>query len=284
MTTIDSGKRDGHAIWFRRVKYMVSRSRLGGLPSLPSEIDWPVNTRKKTPLHFLGQIDLSALPPLPFPDDPDGPVLPNGMLFFFQAHATENSSGRNSDEQDGSDPSNRTLDRVNSRVVYAPTAGPDRAAPVDLPLIWELEHQGHPAVTFPEAPLVAHLVDMDQPPEALLAAIKNVTGEDAPILDDAMFLHAVRSWPTELPSYRIARQSSGYDLAQVDRLTMFGGPYHMQAEAVLAKSEGRHLLMQFFDANFGELLSNDGVIQFWIMPKDLRECRFHRAWATLETG
>lgn len=57
-----------------------TKSRLGGLPSLPDHIEWPRQTVSGTPLHFLAQIDPST------PLDPaiDDVRLPShGMLFFF---------------------------------------------------------------------------------------------------------------------------------------------------------------------------------------------------------
>jgi Domain of unknown function (DUF1963) len=57
-----------------------TKSRLGGLPSLPDHIEWPRQTASGTPLHFRAQSDPST------PLDPaiDDVRLPShGMLFFF---------------------------------------------------------------------------------------------------------------------------------------------------------------------------------------------------------
>lgn len=96
----------------------VTNSRFGGLPALPGAIDWP-RMKDGTPLHFLAQIDCSALPfPCALPD--------RGMLFFF---------GRDDDEQIWGE------DYVGDkawRVIHAPDAvgdDPARPAPPDLPPI-----------------------------------------------------------------------------------------------------------------------------------------------------
>jgi uncharacterized protein YwqG len=61
-------------IWLRRVDAFRSASKLGGLPWLPKGVAWPRQLKSKTPLHFLAQIDLAALPKSPLV--PGGPKLP----------------------------------------------------------------------------------------------------------------------------------------------------------------------------------------------------------------
>ena len=96
----------------------ATNSRFGGLPALPAAIDWP-RMKDGTPLHFLAQIDCSALP--------FRSALPDrGMLFFF---------GRDDDEQIWSEAF--VGDRA-WRVVHAPDATGDdavRPVPPDLPPI-----------------------------------------------------------------------------------------------------------------------------------------------------
>ncbi|MDR6832194.1 MULTISPECIES: DUF1963 domain-containing protein [unclassified Sphingopyxis] len=93
----------------------ATQSRFGGLPALPDAIEWP-RMKDGTPLHFLAQIDCSALPVRG--------VLPDrGLLFFF---------GRDDDEQIWGE------DYVGDqawRVIHAPGAvgdDPARPAPPDL--------------------------------------------------------------------------------------------------------------------------------------------------------
>jgi Domain of unknown function (DUF1963) len=54
----------------------VKTSALGGVPSLPEEMEWP-RTSKGVPLHFLAQIDCSEIN-AGFRELPD-----HGVLFFF---------------------------------------------------------------------------------------------------------------------------------------------------------------------------------------------------------
>jgi hypothetical protein len=54
------------AIWFRRREDgKSSLSKLGGRPTLLPDIEWPQHGHAGTPMHFLAQIDLSALPAMP---------------------------------------------------------------------------------------------------------------------------------------------------------------------------------------------------------------------------
>ncbi len=109
---------------------LKTRSHLGGLPQLPADVEWPRGTVeaydlpskdgkpqfRKTPLHFLAQIDCADLPE-------SQTLLPKkGMLFFF-ANIDETMEWA-----DGGD-------REQFRVIYAenvPMDQPTRSAPADL--------------------------------------------------------------------------------------------------------------------------------------------------------
>jgi hypothetical protein len=265
---VEVGRHYDFAIWFRRVDDAMSNSRLGGLPSLPAELKWPLNSDTKLPLHFLGQVDLSSLPATPMSDDPNAPALPrHGMLYFFAELA------------EGDD----------YRVYYSPVCGPVRAAPSDIKLIFPLGIDGHPSTTFPSAHLQAYALQIDarvadmanhQADPLWLDAAEKATGLSAPILDEKAYETAMRAWPIKVPSFYVHRFSNG-DSPAVDKLQMFGVPHCFQHEGRKAIAEGRHLLMQFEDRNFGETM-RDVLIQFWIMPDDLKHVRFDKAWATLE--
>ncbi|HBS54837.1 MAG TPA: hypothetical protein DEA38_03800 [Stenotrophomonas sp.] len=61
------------------------RSRLGGLPQLPDDLEWPVGESygEQAPMHFLAQIDCAELPRV----DTDMPE--QGVLFFFAMNDEE---------------------------------------------------------------------------------------------------------------------------------------------------------------------------------------------------
>jgi uncharacterized protein YwqG len=99
------------------------RSKLGGLPNLPSDLEWPYGgspsgpSRGRIPLHFLAQIDCRELPR-------GGAGLPAaGMLYFF------------ANTDDAADWSQHDPDDFR-RVLYAPHVAPDQAVrlpPADIP-------------------------------------------------------------------------------------------------------------------------------------------------------
>jgi len=116
------------AIWFRRYAGTAALSKLGGLPNLPPDTEWPHQRRSDTPLHFLAQIDLSQLPSTPLDGAPKGPRLPKtGYLFFFADMVEEMLWGENGGPL------------ATTRVIYTRRTGPERSPPDDTPDI------GHPS-------------------------------------------------------------------------------------------------------------------------------------------
>jgi len=70
----------------------TGKSKLGGMPDLPSNVKWP--TWKEKPLSFIAQINLSDLPPFEFLD-----ILPdNGVVSFFYS-AEQETSGFDPDDK-----------------------------------------------------------------------------------------------------------------------------------------------------------------------------------------
>jgi uncharacterized protein YwqG len=99
------------------------RSKFGGLPNLPPDIEWPYGRehfgfkRGRIPLHFMAQIDCSELPRC-------HAALPaSGMLFFF-ANIDDAADWMEHDPDDY------------RRVIYAPHVASDQAVrlpPADMP-------------------------------------------------------------------------------------------------------------------------------------------------------
>ncbi|MGO4569959.1 DUF1963 domain-containing protein [Rhizobium sp. 2YAF20] len=135
----------------------IVRSRIGGLPNLPANIEWPrgISYERDVPLHFLAQIDCAELPRI------DRRLPQEGVLFFFASQ---------DEEQIWSEGEARN--RV--RVIFVPRLASDvghREAPADLPPIldrvasekpfkpdWLLPGEEGPNVHF-SWPLVAAIFD-----------------------------------------------------------------------------------------------------------------------------
>lgn len=91
------------------IGFSFTRSRIGGLPNLPDNIEWPIGKNgfgNPVPMHFLAQIDCSELPEI----DADMPT--SGMIFFF---------GVDDEEQTWCD---YPVDSV--RVIYCEFVAPDQ--------------------------------------------------------------------------------------------------------------------------------------------------------------
>jgi hypothetical protein len=284
------------AIWFRRqVGGNGSLSRLGGLPTLPPEIDWPRQRQSGTPLHFLAQIDLSRLPSMP-PDVAGSPPLPKSGLLFFFADMVEEMLWN-----DNGGPFATT------RVVFANQAGPERSPPDDMPEI--LHGFGEQAGGFetgislyPHATLEPHVIDtfdgIDPYPSpddtysaaaraAMVASIERAIGP-LPVFAGPGSWEAIkaanpREYIQELRfKTGVVRRELHCPLHQ-----MLGVGKNVQGTAEDAYGDGTILLLQIdSDRTVHEhfMFCDMGVAQFWIKPADLAKGRFDKAWGTTEGG
>lgn len=100
-------------------------SYLGGLPTLPDNIVWPINPQSGAPLHFLAQIECSEMPRMT-----EGPNLPeSGRLFFFADIGLDLNWAEEKSSPEV------------TRVIFAPgnlAAIPECRAPEDMP---DINHQ-----------------------------------------------------------------------------------------------------------------------------------------------
>lgn len=281
------------AIWLARVEGVTTKSRLGGLPSLPGGIDWPRQTQSGTPLHFLAQIDLSELPATPLDASIDDARLPSsGMLFFF-ADIEEEMLW-----EDYGGPEAAT------RVIYARKPGPERDPPADMP---EVGHAwGEVSGTysrgikvFPGCSVKAHVIDTfagdfegdvsERADELSIASIERAIGRPLPALDrgserDAIDRHSA--------AWLESRDAKGAPIPGRRELhfmhhQMLGVATNVQGTAEGAREAGHVLLLQL-DSDWGVdryfMFCDMGMAQFWIKPEDLAAGRFDRAWGTTEGG
>lgn len=142
------------------------RSRLGGLPQMPQNLEWPIGATygKPTPMHFLAQIDCAELPRV------NAHMPEKGMLFFFAVNDEEQRWDEDAPQE-----------RV--RVLYAPEVVQDQAVrepPADLRPIndtfasdsaykepmWLLPSEDGPRVHV-QWPLIARIMDTWPDPEML---------------------------------------------------------------------------------------------------------------------
>jgi hypothetical protein len=276
------------ALWFDTVAAARSKSRLGGLPSLPEGVDWPVHHDTRRPLHFMFQVDLSALPPTPLPGCPFSAMLPReGMLFFFFNYAEYWEEEFDARGKDGL--------LKQARVIYGETAGADRAAPDALPMIgynpetlecrWERQE-----TSLPEQPLRAYVIDSfwgeseivdgksvrpfvrtesggAEDEAAKFESLVKATGEPPVVYPE---WEAV---PYPPPSYYTYEQTNdNFGEIETSRINRMAGLQMFGADGF----NGGYRPNQDRGALLAELPLEDGSLQFWMKAADLKAGRFDR--------
>jgi predicted DNA-binding WGR domain protein/uncharacterized protein YwqG len=284
-------------------------SRMGGLPSLPTDVEWPLHLKTKRPLHFLAQVDLGTLPPLGASKSGKAavPGLPSsGMLFFFIDMGGDLEGGKA-----GSSPA--------TRVLYTSTTGVDRAAPPGLPQIGH--DQGsltgeyaleatifEPQVLKPVAVDSYHYVDcleeddldeidFDDDVGAVKASAKALAkwaGGQAK--DYARHLKGAdleQFWETfhemadeslddagseEFTKSLYAQMGLTSDKSYPTGFQMLGAPIAGFYQVIEARKKGYVSLLSVAGFSLRPSYYDDGVFYFWIKADDLAAARFERAW------
>jgi hypothetical protein len=156
-----------------------------------------------------------------------------------------------------------------ARVIYARTAGPDRAAPAKLPLIRhdEGEIEGELASTekiFPAIPLLPFIID-------------TYWSEN-----DEGFSVFENDEDSEATLQSICAATGVKDFEGDTRLQMFGAAtcYHPGSRNELHDTGNILLFQAMFGYSFDPEL--DGSLQYWIAPADLKAGKFEMAWALSE--
>jgi Domain of unknown function (DUF1963) len=285
------------AIWFRReAGANVSLNKLGGLPTLPPEIEWPRQRQSNSPLHFLAQIDLSQLPSTPLDRAPNAPTFPkSGVLFFFADMVEEMLWNDNGGPF------------VPTRVIFASQAGPKRTPPDGMPEI--LHGFGEQAggyetgiIVYPQVALKPYVIDtfggVDPYPSAtdtyaaaaraaMVASIERAIGS-LPVFTGPGSWDAIKaSNPREYIQELHFRNGSVRREFHCPLHQMLGIGKNIQGTAEEARANGTILLLQIDSDQLVHehfMFCDMGAAQFWIKPADLAEGRIDKAWGTTEGG
>ena len=284
------------AIWFRRqVGGKASLSKLGGLPTLPADIDWPRQHQSGTPLHFLAQVDLSQLPPTPVERFGTPPLPKSGLLLFFADMVEEMQWGGNGGPF------------ATTRVVFANQTGPECSPPDDMPDI--LHGFGERAGGFktgisiyPHATLEPHVIDtfggIDPYPDsedtyaaaaqaAMVASIERAIGP-LPVFSGPGAWDAIKAAnPREYIQERQFADGSKRREIHCPWHQMLGAGKNLQGTAEDARADSTVLLLQIdsdLSLHKDFMFCDMGMAQFWIEPDDMAAGSFDKAWATTEGG
>ncbi|MFD7234820.1 YwqG family protein [Streptomyces syringium] len=235
--------------------------RLGGLPELPGDVEWPVWERHG-PLSFIASVDCAALPSgvLDIPLPTDGTL----SFFYFDGQVDDGDALVLPDEPESRD---------GARVLYTPVgvAASERATPPELE-------------PYPMVPLTA--VVQETAPDACHPLIEETFADaghgDHPLHGDE-FLAALEEAGLSGRGHRIGGHADpvqGSVEAEVAQGAL--GPGTRWDDPRLAhESRAWTLLAQFdSDGDAGMMWGDCGALYWLIRPEDLAERRFEAAMFT----
>lgn len=254
----------------RKSSVGLGASRIGGTPDVPPGFEWPRWERPKggfskylerltgprsTPLGFIAQLDLSAMPRV-------SEALPDsGWLYFFYDRSSEPW---------GFDPA----DRGSCRVMYANcdrtallrTAPPKDADPDDQAECCQVDASA--ILSLPsDVPGVEYGTPVYEALEQLRESLLPASGAAHQILGHPELIQNPMELECQLVSNGIyCGDSTGYESAQA-------------APLAPGAADWRLLLQIDTDEDGpGWMWGDLGRIYFWIREQDLRACRFDNAW------
>ncbi|MEO3976176.1 YwqG family protein [Streptomyces sp. CAU 1734] len=253
--------------------------RLGGLPELPADVEWPV-WEGHGPLSFVASLDCAAVPPGAL----DIPLPAGGTLLFFYF------DGR-LDDGEALVLAELPESRPGSRVLHIPAgaAASAREAPAGLPpypvvlLAGRVELTAadpwHPGIQRAFAPAARPADRYDHPvcSEKFLDALWDFDGETAGHQIGG-HAHPVRN-PVELEIAEAVLEAAGRAAGVAPRGA------HTDGRRVAEEAEGWVLLAQFDSEDGADMMWGDcGALYWLIRPRDLAELRFDRAVFTWQCG
>ncbi|MBM3476681.1 MAG: DUF1963 domain-containing protein [Armatimonadetes bacterium] len=243
----------------------VGRSRIGGMPDLPPEVEWP--TWNDQPLAFIAQISLSELPPYEFLE-----VLPStGVLSFFYSARQETW---------GFDPK----DQSSWRVLHLDEQGLQRRSPSpylpDEGIYQSCGLDYAPSFTLPciESPHVD--LDFDRGPWEGIDEYIELLKDFEQLVDEGRWLNRLLGHPDQMQNdMLLTAQWASHGL-------YCGRPDPAQAERERELEPGaadRQLLLQIdSDPNTGMMWGDVGKLYYLMHSEDLRNRNFDAAWLILQ--
>ncbi|MEX2984494.1 YwqG family protein [Streptomyces sp. C36] len=231
--------------------------RLGSLPLLPDDVEWPV-WDGHGPLAFVASLDCAALPSGAL--DIELPADGTLNFFYFDGQIDDGDALVNPGEPE-------TL--AGARIIYVPAGTPtaERAMPEDL-----LEG------------LVEDLEDVETYREVPLTAVIEATVSDS--YDDTAFPEEFRNALWDLAGNACHRVGGHATAVQnpVDHEiahAVLGGKVAWGEPAMEAEARRWTLLAQFDSDHRAQMMWGDTGCLYWLIrPEDLAERRFDRAMFT----
>jgi uncharacterized protein YwqG len=244
-----------------------TRSKLGGLPLLPTSYSWPRSSQRD--LDFLLQIDLAEIADL----DPTEALPPSGILSFF--YDLENQPW-------GYDPTHLDFFRVEFFPEQLLSTNPPPGTTTEIP---------ERSLTFSRALTLPH--PWSRPFDRLQLECQ-LTKAEIRQYCDFLAVYDAQSYPDDRPSHRLFGHSENIqgDMQLEAQLVSNGlycgdpsGYNDPKAKELEAGADDWLLLLQLDSDDHADLMWGDvGMLYYWIRSDDLINRRFRRSWMTLQCG
>lgn len=242
----------------------IGASRIGGIPDVPPGFNWP--RYKDSPLSFIAQIHLAEIPV----EMIDLPLPQTGSLIFFY------------DSQQrtwGFDPEDR-----GSAAVFFTESPPDALirtnAPTDTPEMGLFDccrMEFEPSANLPDAWSIHYQPELSD-------------SERETLLEYFDWYHS----KTDEPNHRIGGHADCVqNPMELECQLVTNGLYcgnstgyqDPRRASLEATAKDWKLLLQIDSDDEASMMWGDvGMLYFWILEADLRDCKFEHAWLVLQCG
>jgi uncharacterized protein YwqG len=244
----------------------VGASRLGGLPDLPPEQEWPA-TPDGAPMSFVGQIRLQDTRTL----DAGAEALPAAGLLSFFYDASQQTYGSDPRDRSGfralyfDATTQARLDRASSWPEALPAAA--RFAPCAVTLAPELTYAQDLQAELPDRTVTPQEQERYEAALARLAPTPSTTPR-----------HRLLGHPDTIQDdMRLQCQLAANGVADPANEPQ-------RVAALMAGANDWRLLLQVdSDAHVGMRWGSAGMLYFWIRGQDLASARFDNCWVVLQS-
>jgi len=243
----------------------VGRSRIGGMPDLPPDAEWP--TWNDQPLAFIAQIHLSDLPPHEFLE-----VLPSQGVLSFLYSAQQETWGF------------APQDKGSWRVLHLEEQGLQRRTPPpglpDEGICKSCGLDYVPSFTLPASESPHIDLDFSRVPRDEINQWIELKGAFEQLVDDGRWLNRLLGHPDQM-------QNDMLRTAQLASHGLYcGRPDPEQAarerELEPGAADWQLLLQVDSDPNAGMMWGDVGKLYYLMLSEDLRNRNFDAAWMILQ--
>lgn len=251
-------------------KIAVGASKMGGMPDLPQDMEWPCHADTNAPLSFIAQINFAETHPF----DSDGRLPERGMLYFFYDCSIEDGMPWGFDPKDA----------AGKAVIYF-DGDMEGLSRVDAPD--ELSEADYDGIFAGAALSFSESIDLPDP--------DSVQGDKLDLPEEAMetYWEALDDQAEEQPNKLLGHSDNIQGAMELECELTYNKLYcgdesgYKQAQklGIGAGAADWELLMQV-DSNddLGMMWGDCGKLYLWIRAQDLAARNFGASWLILQCG